>query len=224
VSSFVESLEAPPLPGGIAAEEGEAMEGFDDALGALDDDDDAYECPVCYEPSKYGLSAECMHFYCGDCIRRTLETILEMGQFPAYCPQCRAESGGLPEPEKGRIEGPALSFLRGRGVIDKALQYRFLVEAASIRRDEYLKCPQESCHQYLKDIDPIWQSRGGDVVMKPGECASCHSRVCCACHVLVAKDGHHVCPPDSRAKAVVDEATKKLMASMCKLCPMWCVV
>jgi hypothetical protein len=116
-----------------------------------------------------------MHFYCGDCIRRTLETILEMGQvcgmmlvklmnvdrrcrsssfmlpqFPAYCPQCRAESGGLPEPEKGRIEGPALSFLRGRGVIDKALQYRFLVEAASIRRDEYLKCPQESCHQYLK--------------------------------------------------------------------------
>lgn len=41
---------------------------------------------VCYDDSKYGVSTECLHFYCEDCIRGSLEAILDQGHFPCVIP------------------------------------------------------------------------------------------------------------------------------------------
>ena len=91
---------------------------------AAPDEPDEFPCEVCYDDSKYGVSTECLHFYCEDCIRGSLEAIIDTGQFPAYCPACRVESDGVhDEPGKGRIEGPALTFLQSKGVITLDFQY-----------------------------------------------------------------------------------------------------
>jgi|MDSY01.1.fsa_nt_gb hypothetical protein len=79
-------------------------------------------CLVCYdEDGEYGLSTECNHFYCKSCIKGSLDMIVNAGQFPAFCPQCRADAPGG-KPVTGRIQRPALTFLEHRGIIDKEYQ------------------------------------------------------------------------------------------------------
>ena len=56
-----------------------------------DPEDEAFSCKVCFGDGEFGLSRHCEHYFCSDCIRRSLEAMLETGQFPAYCPQCRAD-------------------------------------------------------------------------------------------------------------------------------------
>jgi len=98
-------------------------------------DDDENPCLICFCDSKFGMSTECKHFYCESCIKQSFEAMLKNGQFPAYCPQCRAESvkGTTAEPTQGRIEGRALSFLQQRGVITKEFQFRFMKEGEGRR-------------------------------------------------------------------------------------------
>ena len=41
------------------------------------------ECPICFSsPGRYGVSTECHHLFCEDCIPHVLRAILESGQFP----------------------------------------------------------------------------------------------------------------------------------------------
>ena len=35
-------------------------------------------CLVCYDDGKYGVSTECMHFYCEECIKFSLEAMLDL--------------------------------------------------------------------------------------------------------------------------------------------------
>ena len=61
------------------------------------------------------MSVECgNHYYCGDCLRGSLEAILNTGQFPAFCPQCRVDSGSnSSKPVSfGKIDEESLSFLQ----------------------------------------------------------------------------------------------------------------
>ena len=82
-----------------------------------------YVCLVCYDEGKYGLSTECGHFYCEDCIKGSLEAMMDTAQFPAYCPQCRTDA--LPDlPTQGQILRPALTFLQQRQVITKEFEFR----------------------------------------------------------------------------------------------------
>ena len=82
------------------------------------------------------MSVECgNHYYCGDCLRGSLEAILNTGQFPAFCPQCRVDSGSnSSKPVSfGKIDEESLSFLQQRGVISLQFFYRFLNGAAQAR-------------------------------------------------------------------------------------------
>ena len=98
--------------------------------------DEKYDCLVCYGDGEYCMSVECgKHYYCGDCLRGSLEAMLNTGQFPAFCPQCRVDSGSdSSNPVKiGKIEENSLSFLQQRGVISLEFFYRFLNGAAQAR-------------------------------------------------------------------------------------------
>ena len=66
------------------------------ALKALEppEHDDDKPCQICWCESRYKLTAGCDHYYCTDCIKGSLEAIMDQGQFPSYCPSCRAEAGG----------------------------------------------------------------------------------------------------------------------------------
>mmetsp|Transcript_12429 Transcript_12429/g.20639 ORF Transcript_12429/g.20639 Transcript_12429/m.20639 type:complete len:1077 (+) Transcript_12429:142-3372(+) len=110
--------------------------------------DSELTCIICFGDAQWGISTSCSHFFCKECIRMSLESMLEQGQFPAFCPGCRAEGISATEDSKeehggrmiassslqrrrqlrrkGRIEDTALTFLQRRGVITKDLQFRFM--------------------------------------------------------------------------------------------------
>ena len=67
-------------------------------------------------------------FFCTTCIRRTLETCLDAGEIPMYCPACKATHGKNSDSAKiGRIETPTLTFLARRDVIPRDLQFRIMM-------------------------------------------------------------------------------------------------
>ena len=60
-------------------------------------------CLVCgCEPAAYGISTECEHLFCSDCLAGSLKAILDAAQFPACCPVCRASNGGKAVEGKSR--------------------------------------------------------------------------------------------------------------------------
>ena len=175
-------------------------------------------CQICYtNPSQYGVSTECTHFYCKECLQHLLKAMLEQGQFPAYCPMCRADVKGGGEPEAGRIEGPALSFLAQRRVITREFQLRF-VKAAQRTSQAYFQCPAK-CGNLLKAADAAYfLAKDGKAVLQTGRCV-CGAQCCLRCHELVKSASKHKCKAKvSRVK--VDAATQKLMSRLGKACPM----
>jgi hypothetical protein len=80
----------------------------------------------CYSDSAFHLSTECSHFYCSECIVGTLEAIIETGQFPAWCPQCRVDGTSSGDNAVGRITPEACAFLQQQGVISDSFLHRFL--------------------------------------------------------------------------------------------------
>ena len=58
------------------------------------------------------------------------------------------------EPAKGRIEGPALTFLESKGVITLDFQYRFMRQQEGSTAEKFFKCPNSGCQHYLIDQDP----------------------------------------------------------------------
>lgn len=124
------------------------------------EDPDAYACQVCYGDGEYCISRHCTarHFFCSDCIRGTLTAIVEMGQFPAHCPSCRAEepNGHLASTTitRGKVDAETLSFLQLRGVISATSLFRFNKAAAAAAAAQpteastYFACPA-GCGEYL---------------------------------------------------------------------------
>ena len=85
---------------------------------------------MCFGDGQFSLSADCDHYFCGDCARSSLRAMLRTGQLPPVCPQCRADGDGTNEAaaslERGAIGAAALAFLQLRGVITKEFYFRFL--------------------------------------------------------------------------------------------------
>ena len=169
---------------------------------------DQQPCEVCYDDSKYGVSTECLHFYCEDCILGSLEAILDLGQFPAYCPACRTESEGIhDETAKGKIQGPALTLLQSKDVITLDFQFRFMRQQEQ-SEEKFFKCPAAGCTAYLIDQDPQYAivARGKSEVegferkMRLGKC-DCGARVCVRCHAQAV-------PEITRAIVKLAEVTK----------------
>ena len=194
-SQWVDSLQAPPV---------------------LDDD---VVCLICWGPAQYGLATTCDHFYCEDCIERSLDSMLELGQFPAYCPQCRADAGAE-LPVTGRIEEKTLTFLARRAVISDDIRLRVIREQRRAAGEALLfACPAE-CGNVLLHREPEYSLRVGTDgtdrrrVIRPGICR-CGALVCVECHVLVAPDELHACAEG----ADVDEATLTALSRTGKRCP-----
>ena len=178
---------------------------------------DEHPCEICYNDSKYGVSTECLHFYCEDCIRGSLEAILDQGQFPAYCPACRMESEGIhDETAKGKIQGPALTFLQSKDVITLDFQFRFMRQQDQ-SEEKFFKCPASGCSAYLIDQDPQYAivARGTSEVegferkMRLGKC-ECGARVCVRCHAQAT-------PEIRRALEKLAEVTKDPLPELEKM-------
>lgn len=180
-SVWTNSIVAPSLDDLLNAEEAS-----DD-----DDNDDMYDCQICYDSSMFGLSTTCQHFYCVECIRRSLDSMMDAGEFPAYCPACKAEAAtgqnGALEARQGRIETRALSFLVHKRVLTREQYFRFKkMQARASNGDEFFPCPKK-CGQYLIK-QPL--ELGEKVVKfgdgyrreeKLGKCPCCDCRICMKC-------------------------------------------
>jgi len=219
----IESMTGEAAPGELGSEEcwvchgtgkmGKFISSFEAPEG-----DEKYLCQICFGASDYGLSKTCEHFYCTGCIKGTLEAILNSGQFPAYCPACRAEAMG--QPDLGLIEGSVLSFLQQRSVVTMEFLFRFMKQVAQADRKaaaEYFKCPAK-CGDFLVDTESIWITHNDELQRKPGRCR-CGALVCLHCHLSVAEGVKHKCPPKLRLRDANDPASLKLMAKLGKKCP-----
>ena len=122
--------------------------------------------------------------------------MLDQGQFPAFCPQCRADSGGK-ELTKGRILRPALTFLQQRNVITKEFQFRFVTAMKRQAReelDDYFECPKK-CGNFLV-VEPdkvalkVTKDEQGQfrAVVRLGKCPECGGVCCPKCKKPVTLD------------------------------------
>lgn len=70
----------------------------------LIDEAEVLDCLICFsEPGKLSLTRHsCGHGFCSDCTRRTIDSILELGQFPGRCPGCKGENAGRRKVVKSR--------------------------------------------------------------------------------------------------------------------------
>jgi len=189
-------------------------------------DTDDLPCMVCYDRGEWGVSTECSHFFCSECIKGSLEAILDSAQFPAYCPMCRAEAGGKP-PNAGRIEDEALTFLERRGVISRDFQFRFMKQQKK-GQTEYFRCPA-MCGNFLQHMDAeekyvIEQGATGPIrklkKKNVGQCP-CGILVCLFCHAKIdpTKAGEHDCEAGAKNAKPMDEDTKKMLQKNGKKCP-----
>lgn len=188
-----------------------------------------YDCCVCYGEGQYALSAQCRnHFFCSDCIMGSLEAMLDSGQFPPFCPMCRAEAPHHSELKSGLVGDPELSFLQLRGIMDREFLFRFLKQAHQYDEGpkehlKYFACPAK-CGKYLMENDPSYAEGklgeffqcGPNMAMRLGSCR-CGHFICIRCQGGETFAATHECP---EAKApVIDEATLKYLASIGKKCP-----
>ena len=197
-----------------------------EALVIEEDDNNANveECLICWAlPQKYGISTECTHFFCEECIQYHLKTVMNSGKFPGYCPVCEASAPKGEVPRYGKISGKALSFLEKRGVIEKEFQFRFMRKQEEFE-ELFFECPAK-CGNYLVDVDPTYVLRKDKVVVRVERCP-CGQGVCVQCHQPV-KDGDfetHVCPEVGKKTKQLqqiqdDQATLALMKKLGKKCP-----
>ena len=86
----------------------------------------------------------------------SLETILEEGKFPAFCPSCYSEALEQDQkPAAGRIEDSTLTFLQRSGVISRELQFRFMQQQARASEGPlFFRCPAK-CGNHL-----LWKKVG----------------------------------------------------------------
>ncbi|KAK7249932.1 hypothetical protein SO694_00005442 [Aureococcus anophagefferens] len=124
--------------------------------------------------SRFKLAADCDHFYCADCIRGSLGAMMDTGQFPAYCPACRADARGDAERLRagpGRITDATLTFLQRR-------------RAFKDRGEAFFRCPADDCGNWLLAAKPgeIIEIRGDKIVReKKIGLAPCGAAVCLVC-------------------------------------------
>ena len=166
------------------------------------EEEDGEVCPVCWcDPPKYGISTDCTHFFCEQCIQGHLRNVLNTGKFPGYCPICQSEAPEGQVPLFGRITGKAMTFLQVQyfayyicthllvtyivrfpslpfqrhEVINKEFQFRFMRKQDE-EQQLFFKCPAK-CGNFLVDIDPTYVMDGARVKAQVERCP-CGAAVC----------------------------------------------
>lgn len=193
--------------------------GAEEEKGGDDSDDEGDLCDICFtDPAQYGVSTECAHFYCGDCIGEYLKDALARGVAPCFCPGCKETAPEGETPDAGRIESKALTFLEQHDVVDKEFQFRFM-RLQNAKEELFFRCPA-ACGNLLVDVDPRFVVNKGDVAVKVERCP-CGVGVCVQCHQQVADDNmdSHTCPAMAKSRRVNDKAARELMGKLGKKCP-----
>ena len=158
-------------------------------------------CLVCYsEPGKYGMSVDCEHLYCEDCLTHSLHAILAQGQFPAHCTMCRAEAAERKsELVRGEITRPVITFLQERGLFDKAFQFRLVtamqrvgIKGESAKDEgEFFECPA-SCGCFLIHQPATYDFVEGRSFVRLASCP-CGAHICLDCMMHVTGSMMHEC-------------------------------
>jgi len=177
-------------------------------------------CGICYsDPPKWGISPQCDHFFCADCVGGTLNAICETNQFPAFCPICRAENGGK-EPKKGAITNLGLKFLVSKKVLTEYFMRRFLAlqvnNAGDLEGGEvYFRCPKKTCGKWILDRNETDAEE-----MERRQCQHCFTQICMTCHEIF-EHGHNCVGRELRElEEEVDHASVALMNQIAKKCPL----
>eukprot|EP00927_Polykrikos_kofoidii_P072202 TRINITY_DN68346_c0_g1_i1.p1 TRINITY_DN68346_c0_g1~~TRINITY_DN68346_c0_g1_i1.p1 ORF type:complete len:591 (-),score=98.89 TRINITY_DN68346_c0_g1_i1:54-1826(-) len=183
------------------------------------EDFEGHDCLVCYGPAVFRMSTTCDHFFCETCIRMSIEAMMETGQFPAFCPMCRADAGGK-ELKRGRVSDASLTFLQQRGVITKPLQFRLEKQqnkALGIDEVNVFECPGK-CGEFLLSSHSTYEAAkvgevftdpiSGEIGVRLGVCPSCGTTVCTKCETRVEADRRRRGPPKALHRC--DEIAKKL--------------
>ena len=214
---------------------GEASQWVNDAMTikATKELDEDPLCLICYsDPGAYGISTQCDHFFCEDCIRGSLEAIMDTAQFPALCPMCRVQahdSGSATGDEviAGHIGTDALSFLEQRKVISKEFVFRFARQNTSPDSQDathddapsYFECPAK-CGRFLVDqqVEFLTDEIHGVPVMKLGACP-CGTCLCLSCKLEEnLSAATHQCP-SANGGDEIDALSLALVAKAGKKCP-----
>lgn len=218
---------------------------FDASCGPPDADGDTVLCCICYCDASFALSRSCpavgsdsKHYFCEACAHASLDAIRESGQFPMYCPGCRAAwpESRCPEGDEkvGRIDAADIAFLESRGIIDKQLAMRVLRPHLEELRDPMppcIECPGK-CGRYLRLEDPSYNeklraggilgeiasfqwAKDGTIVTDPvnvGQC-ECGTCVCVKCKAAVTAP-HRCCGArDMPAQTEEERAAEQEMLS-----------
>eukprot|EP00949_MAST-11_sp_MAST-11-sp1_P000634 g634.t1 len=199
-----------------------AMLGMDISSLRVPSAGDDEVCSICWgDPPKYGISTGCTHFFCEGCIKLHLQTSLNGGKFPVYCPVCQGMAPSGEQPRYGRIDDKALTYLERQGVIDREFQFRFMKNQKGDDGELFFACPAK-CGNFLVDDDPIFVLKGDGVRPRPERCP-CGAGVCLRCHSLIPADemDTHKCPEakDSASSALEEAKTIETMKKLGKKCP-----
>eukprot|EP01043_Picozoa_sp_COSAG02_P019532 COSAG02_NODE_945_length_15722_cov_74.792357_2_plen_1852_part_00 len=180
-----------------------------------------HDCLICYDEASYGLSTECGHFYCEQCIRRSLDAMMDTAQFPAFCPQCRVDATDAGEQlTVGRILPDALSFLEQRKVITREFLFRFQKQnGGGDDEEKYFGCPAK-CGRFLieENVEFRTDKAHGIPVMRLGACP-CGACICLQCKLEEQTSAAtHQCP-SVKGGAEIDAASLALVTKAGKKCP-----
>ncbi|GAB5360639.1 hypothetical protein AAMO2058_000644300 [Amorphochlora amoebiformis] len=190
-------------------------------------------CCICWDDADYGISPMCDHYFCSGCVQSSLKAMLDVGQFPAYCPACRAEAQPPgSQPVKGEIISPALSFLMHRGCISNDVRFRVSKENRRKKKKSlgrikkmFFACPGD-CGRYLKHENPdfrlqIVEGKDGHMTKhlpRPGICP-CGQMVCMLCHAKLSLESVQKHDCQSNTEETVDKATLRMLKKTTKKCP-----
>ena len=191
-----------------------------DVAAVAEEGEEVPTCGICWsDPSEYGLSSSCHHVYCCECLKQCLDTAMDEGNFPAYCPMCAASAGESKQSPCGKIDGAALSFLAQRNVITHDFQFRFMRQQKEIER-QFFHCPNKCGRILLEPVEIVWKGDKRNPYSSPGECA-CGALVCVTCHHKLTSNQiqQHSCPANRLGKDMTRQELTQLHNRNIRKCP-----
>jgi hypothetical protein len=146
---------------------------------------------------------------------------MDQGVFPCFCPICATSvptNSNQRQPNYGKIDGEALTFLAKKNIITKEFQFRFMHQQNK-GEETFFECPAK-CGHYLVDQDPRYVKRNNSAAIRTERCP-CGRGVCVKCHQLVPEKEfrNHRCPTKTNNNEEVKLSDKEIKDLNMKNCP-----
>ena len=116
-----------------------------DVIAALEPaahDDDDKPCQICYCASRFKLAVDCEHFYCADCIKSSLEAMMDTASSrrTARCAARTRRATSTSSSAALASSRPHAHVPPARGVFEKDFQFRFMLQAFKDRGEKFFRC------------------------------------------------------------------------------------